>query len=305
MDTKLSDLTLDNSNKVRISPIATDILNKFYFYYIPEYSLERLNHIPGSSVDYLPDKKIRTRYNNLDYKLINHVDHKKSVIRKIVDLSNFLITSMDQTGIHAPLNLHTSSNIHPGKKRLICARYLGLETVPILEQSTRPKEGLTRINSLEEIFEIYGTDISININGQKFEVSWHGDTHMRDPNGYDDWYTASATRSTGEVLYREYLLSTGLEVLNSQKNATVTQKKFQTHYRTTRKNKITVEILDDSILSQVLDFWELYYHIDPAVYMKTCETGKLRIINDFASTNTILDNCKIYRSLTRKKLCFN
>jgi len=304
MDNNLSKLTLDKSNKDRISPLVSDILNRFYFYYIPEYSLKRLNHIPGASPKYLPNKIIRNHFSNLDYKLINYVDCENSVIRKLVDLSNFLITSMDQTGIHSPLNLYTLSNIHPGNKRLICARYLGLKTVPILEQSLHPKEGLTRINSLEEIFEIYGNDISININSQRLEVSWHGDTHLRDTNGYDDWYTASATRSTEDVLYREHLLSTGLEVLNSQKNATVTQKKFKTHYRTARENKITIEILDDSILSKGLDFWELYYHIDPAVYIKTCETGKLRIINNFASTKTILDNCKIYRSLTRKKLRF-
>ena len=300
-------LIQNKSEKPRIPKKINEFLRNHYLYYFPEYPLVNLGHIPGADTNYLPDNKIRNYYVNLDYKMIEHMDYPKHVIKEMCNLSNFLITSIDQNGVSSPLNLFDSSNIHPGNKRLLCARYLNLNYVPIVWQSFIYIPGLKRITTLEDIYDIYGTNISINLTTKsygpvKLEISWHGETQRRDHNGYDDWYSASRSRTEFSVL--DYLLKNGLEIVNSTIEKEITNTQYPIKYTKTRTNEISIEILDDSLMDENLDFWELYFHIDPTVASKLCKTKRIKIINNYATDN-ILTDCNLYNTLIRKKYHFD
>ena len=303
----VSTLETDNSQSSRIPKRIDLFLKGNYFYYIPEYPLSNFNHIPGASKSYISNNTIRNYYCNLDYQMIKHQDYENRVIHSMVNLSNFLITSIDQNGIKSPLNFFNKENIHPGNKRLICARYLGMSHIPVLWQSVGPMLNLTRITKLTELYNIYGDDISIQIKKKEpqstLEVAWHGETKCRDANGYDDWYTVSRLRTAINI--SEYLLKNGLEVINNTQTFEIKNDIFRTTFLKNASNKIYIKILDESILSEDTDFWQLYYHLDPTIYSKTCETGRIAIINEFANSNTQLYNCKLYKSLKRKKLYFD
>lgn len=306
---KLSKLVQNLSDAPRLPENIDQFLEDNYFYYFPKYPLTRLNHIPGAAENYLPDYNIRHLYINLDYKMIRHQGYSNGVIHGMSKLSNFLITSMDQKGIVAPLNLYGDHNIHPGNKRLICARYLNLEYIPILWQTTLYIPGLRRVSSLQDIYDIYGKNISIKLcpkenQKDRLEISWHGESKRRDPNGYDNWYETSKLRTDFNV--PSYFLEHGLEIVNSTTNTKLFRKQsYPFNFTTTRKQKISIEILDDSLLDEDLDFWELFFHIDPMVYTKTCKTKKIKIINDYANNNITLTDCNLYNTLKRKKLYYD
>jgi len=57
-------------------------------------------------------------------------------------------------------------------------------------------------------------------------------------------------------------------------------------------------------MNENLDFWELYFHIDPTVSSKLCKTKRIRIINDYATDNMLTD-CNLYNTLIRKKYHFD
>jgi hypothetical protein len=95
----VSTLETDNSQSSRIPKRIDLFLKGNYFYYIPEYPLSNFNHIPGASKSYISNNTIRNYYCNLDYQMIKHQDYENRVIHSMVNLSNFLITSIDQNGI--------------------------------------------------------------------------------------------------------------------------------------------------------------------------------------------------------------
>jgi hypothetical protein len=234
----------------------------------------------------------------LDYRLIDHRFDKPTIIGSLVENANFLVTSIDQTGIHAPLNLHNNENIHPGKKRLTVARYVGLKTVPVLLQSEEPQDSGKRLLTIDDFFDVYGRDIGIYVNDYgRLEVTYLI-SHMRDPNGYDDWLTMSYSRE-GHFSMAEYALQNGLEIYNSYRGDTVVNGNFKTIYTTNPQNEIFVEVLDDSLLDEGLDFWQLFFHIDPTIRTKTCKTDRLRIVNKMAEKDD-LTNCSLYSTMTRK-----
>jgi hypothetical protein len=275
-----------------------EILAKDYFYYYPQYSLYDLNHIPTAKPDYIKNDIVRPYFANLDYRLIDHRFEKPTIIGSLVENANFLVTSIDQTGIHAPLNLHNNENIHPGKKRLTVARYVGLETVPVLLQSEKPQNSGKQLQTIDDFFEIYGPDIGIYVNDYgRLEVTYLISS-MRDPNGYDDWLTMSYSRD-GHFSMADYMLENGLEIYNSYRGDTVINGNFKTIYTTNPQNKIYIEILDDSLLDEGLDFWQLFFHIDPTVKTKTCKTGRIRIVNSMSQKDN-LTNCSLYSTMIRK-----
>ena len=57
-------------------------------------------------------------------------------------------------------------------------------------------------------------------------------------------------------------------------------------------------------MDENLDFWELYFHIDPMVASKLCKTKRIRIINDYATGNTLTE-CNLYNTLIRRKYHFD
>lgn len=275
-----------------------EILAKDYFYYYPQYSLHDLNHIPTAKSDYIKNDIVRPYFANLDYRLIDHRFEKPTVIGSLVENANFLVTSIDQTGIHAPLNLHNNENIHPGKKRLTVARYVGLETVPVLLQSERPQNSGKRLQTIDDFFDVYGPDIGIYVNDYwRLEVTYLI-SNMRDPNGYDDWLAMSYSRD-GYFSMADYMLENGLEVYNSYRRDTVVNGNYKTVYTTNPRNEIYVEVFDDSLLDEGLDFWQLFFHIDPTVKTKTCKTGRIRIVNSMSQKDN-LTNCSLYSTMIRK-----
>ena len=84
-------LIQNRSEKPRIPKKINKFLRNNYLYYFPEYPLANLSHIPGADTNYLPDNKIRNYYVNLDYKMIEHMDYPKHIIREMCNLSNFLM----------------------------------------------------------------------------------------------------------------------------------------------------------------------------------------------------------------------
>lgn len=275
-----------------------EVLAKDYFYYYPKYSLQDLDHIPAAKPDYIKNNIIRPYFANLDYRLIDYRNDPHTTIGSLAENANFLVTSIDQTGILAPLNLHNNENIHPGKKRLIVARYIGLKTLPVLLQSEEPQNSGKRLQTIDDLFEIYGPNIGIYVNDYgRLEVSSFI-SNMRDQNGYDDWVSMAHSRDDNFSM-ADYMLENGLEVYNSYRGDTVVNGNFKTIYTTNPKNKIYIEILDDSLLDEGLDFWQLFFHIDPTVKTKTCKTDRIRIVNSM-SQNDNLTNCSLYSTMTRK-----
>ena len=291
----------DSSSKQRIQDGIDDYLKDNPVYYIPDYPLQKLSHMVAAGPDYIKDKQILNYYNTLSYKMIKHIGYENSMILRMSESFNFIVTSIDQKGILAALNMNTGTNIHPGNKRLLCARYLNLDTVPILYDTGRKLENYRRVRTIDDIFDIYDKDISVRIvnrfDRNILEVSWHGETKTRDSNGNDDWITASATRN-GFVSLPKFFMKNGIEIVNSKRKFITEIEGFKTTFTTERKSKVSIEVLDDSLIGNV-DFWELYFHIDPVVYRKECASGKINIINDFADNDITLKNCSLYKTLMR------
>lgn len=300
----IGDLRSDISNLERIphEKLLKSLFKKFQFVYTPNYELKKLDNIASAGKDYLPDKKVRFFYNNLDYRLLAHYNYEKKIVKDMIDLVNFLVTSMDQQGVKSPLN-KMGNSIHPGGKRLLIARYLNLPTIPVLEQHrTHLSKNDSNVNSLEDLFKIYSNDISIKIRKQRLEVSWHGESKLRDNNGYDDWFSASRNRDGNTLKIREYLLKNGLEIVNNFIEKEQTSDIFVTRFVKQPTNKIYFTVTDEKLLSY--DFWELFYHLDPTVYKKTCKSQHIEIYNHFADNSISLENCNLLNTLNRTKIKF-
>lgn len=300
----IGDLESDVSNLERLphKKLLKSLFQKYQFVYTPNYELQKLDNIASAGATYLPDKKVRFFYNNLDYRLLAHYNYEKKIVRDMIDLVNFLVTSMDQQGVKSPLN-KSNSSIHPGGKRLLIARYLNLPTVPVLEQNKKllnKDDG--NVKSVKDLFKIYSNDISIKIRNQKLEVSWHGESKLRDNNGYDDWFSASRNRDGNTLKIREYLLENGLEIVNNFIEKEQTSDIFVTKFVKQPTNKIYFTVTDEKLLSY--DFWELFYHIDPTVYKKTCKSQCIEIHNHFIDNTSSLENCNLLNTLNRTKIKF-
>lgn len=292
---------LDKSSKPRIQQGVDEYLKNNPVYFIPDYPLEKLSHLKAGDSNYLEDPAVLNCYNTLSYKMLNHITYPKTIVLRMCESFNFVITSIDQEGILSPLNLNAEGNVHPGNKRLLAARYLNLDTVPVLYDKKKTINGYDRISSLKELYDLYGTEISVRIverpTTTALEVSWHGHTKVRDENGNDDWVTASAIRDGFKSLPLLFLKN-GLEIVNSKLDKTRIIDGLTTIYSKTNNNDIYIEVLDDDILDDV-NFWELYFHIDPLVHRKECSSGKINIVNNLTDNNTVLTNCGLYKTLMR------
>lgn len=292
---------LDKSSKPRIQEGVDEYLKNNPVYFIPDYPLEKLSHQKAGDINYLEDPIVLNCYNTLSYKMLNHIAYHKTIVLRMCESFNFVITSIDQEGILSPLNLNAEDNVHPGNKRLLAARYLNLNTVPVLYDKKKTINGYDRISSLEELYRLYGTEISVRIVNRPtttaLEVSWHGQTKVRDENGNDDWVTASAMRDGFRSL-PSYFLKNGLEIVNSSLDETRMIDGLTTIFSKTNNNDIYIEVLDDDILDYV-NFWELYFHIDPLIHRKECSSGKINIVNNLTDSNVVLTNCSLYKTLTR------
>lgn len=296
---KLHDLEKDMSNKSRFDKNIELIFYNSNFYYIEDYPVKDL--LPLQPWDYriLPMELNPWYYYNIDYRMLTHYNELHE-FRILCDWMFFLVTSFDEKGILSPINLYDYKDFHPGGKRVTVADYMGIKTVPVLLQTDK-LIAEEKIQTLDQLHELYGYNCSfITRDNKRLEILYHGVTNMRDTRGYDDWYAKAARikeEHFGTESFSLYIYKQGLTVYNRHINETVTQNGFTTIFTTTRPDcPVYLEILDENILSK--DLWKLFFYIDPSVYKKIDETGKIIIHNNFGrDKQKIMLNCKMSRTL--------
>jgi hypothetical protein len=275
---------IDISNKARIDPNTEEILNAYNFYYIKNWKVLKLPKQDWTS--YIPDQTIAQHFCNLNYNLISFKNYKTAAVGDMVDKGCWLVSNIDQYGMQSPLNMF-DNNIHPGKKRYMVANYLQLPHVPVLLQ-TKQTLKFKRITTIAQLNKIYKNNYSTQIrtksnNESVLECSWHGATNSRDSKGYDDWWRVSGESYNYRNVILEYISQNGIEVNTAERNSL-----------------FEIIVHDKNLLKK--DFWELYYHFDPLVHRKICETNKIEIINRLTDSKIIMKDCKLVRTLFRPKI---
>lgn len=296
---KLHKLQQDLSTQDRYSSKISAVFENSNFYFIQDYPVKEL--LPLQPWDYriLPMELYPWYYYNIDYRMLSYYD-KLHEFRILCDWMFFLVTSFDEKGIVSPINLFDYQDFHPGGKRVTVAHFMGIETVPVLLQ-TDNKISEKKISTIEELHNLYGNNCSfITRDNKRLEVLYHGETDMRDSRGYDDWYAKAESIKNeyfGLDSFSKYIYDSGLTVYNRWKDQTIDNNGFKITYTTSRpETQVFLEVLDEDILSK--DLWKLYFYIDPSVYKKIDETGKIIIHNNFGrKSNKIMLNCKMSRTL--------
>jgi hypothetical protein len=274
----------DMSNRPRIDPGTEEILNTYNFYYIKKYKLSKVPQQDWAS--YVPDHTISNHFRNLSYNLMSFKNYKINAVSGMVDQGCWLVSNIDHKGIQSPLNMF-NGNLHPGRKRYIVAHYLQLKSIPILLQ-TKEELSQSKITTLEQLNQIYqnnySTKIKIKSSGEPvLECSWHGETNSRDSNGYDDWWKVSGEAYNYKNVILDYISRFGIEVNMNEQDL-----------------PFEIIVHDKNLLNK--DFWELYFHFDPAVHRKICETKKIEIVNRLTDSKIVMKDCKLVRTLFRPKI---
>lgn len=297
---KMSKLDIDLSDKPRISQNVVDCFDRYNFYYIEKHPILDMLSKQAWDRKKLPSKYSPEYYYNIDYKMLNYKNFKP--YSEYCNYLFFLITSIDQKGIISPINTMELKFFHPGGKRVTVARYLGMENLPILLQ-TKSKRDIRRIKNMEQLLELYGNNCSFKHRNDTdaLEIAYHGETNMRDPVGYDDWYgKARKIVEESNIDIPKYVLKHGLTAVSKWKKRTQVHGRFKTSYVNSSNSPIRIEIKDKKYLNK--DLWELFFHIDPSVYKKIDETENIIIYNDYAKEkNIVLKNCKLSKTLDRVK----
>ena len=297
---QLSNLEHTRTDIPRIPNEAEACFNRWNFYYIDKYPSEKVLAQQIWDVELIPLKYDPIYYYNIDYRMLKHHNDIKCC-NQFGQFLFFLVTSIDQKGIISPLCSEEFRNFHPGGKRTCLAGYLDIPNLPIVLQ-TKDSYDYKKIFSLEELASIYENKCSF-IHRPEYdtlEVVWHGETLMRDGNGYDDWfYKAQTIKDVFPIDIMSTLLESGLDIENNSKEITIKNNIFKTNFCKSSSSPIKIKILDDSLLD--LDFWELYFHIDPRVYMKVDTSEKIIIINNLAKEKNVMYNCGLLKTLKRKK----
>jgi hypothetical protein len=274
----------DKSDKPRIDPRTEEVLNLYNFYYIKDWNLSSIP--PQDWKTYISDQTIATHFKNLNYNLICFKNYKVNAVDGMVNQACWLVSNITKNGIKSPLNMF-NGNLHPGRKRLIVAYYLQLESIPILLQTTETLnyKRITKLSQLDKIYQYnYSTNVKINsVNKLVLECSWHGETNSRDPSGYDDWWRVSGETYNYENVILDYITQNGLEVNIVERNL-----------------PFEIVVHDKSLLNK--DFWELYFHFDPMIYKKICKTKKIEIINRLTKSKIVMENCNLVKTLIRPKI---
>ena len=279
---KLHKLKQDLSAEDRFNNNISSVFDNSNFYFIKNYAVKDL--LPLQPWDYriLPMELNPWYYYNIDYRMLSYYDQLHE-FRILCDWMFFLITSFDEKGILSPINLYDYQDFHPGGKRVTVAHYMGIETVPVLLQTNKTiKEN--KINTMDELHSLYNNNCSfITRDNKRLEVLYHGETDMRDSRGYDDWYAkAESIKNTyfGTESFSSYIYNSGLTIYNRWRDQAIDNNGFKVKYTTTRPDdQVFIEVLDEDILDK--DLWKLYFYIDPSVYKKIDETGKIIIHNNF------------------------
>lgn len=273
----------DHSQIERIPADLDQFLAQEEIYFEPDCPLSDLPLQRCSDANYIKDQQVLDYYRNLHYKLIEHADYENPIIGTMVKTACWLVTSMSEKGVKSGLNIQWwNQNIHPGLKRYIVANYLQLDSVPVLWQ------GVDRGKPIRDAHTLYGcygnrTDISVKLRNKgdrrALEVSWHGETQQRDSNGYDFWAaTALEELDHGNYIYK-YLLTHGLQVQADVPGYTINSADvyITRAHRAAHLHDFYLELPDSNYLQE--DLWQLYFHFDPRVGVKTCRQTGIRIVN--------------------------
>ena len=278
---------VDISSLPVIDPNLHKVFDDYNFTLVTHWPTTTLPVQRCSDADYIPDDLVLDCYRNLDYRMIDHVDYTNRIIRSMVYYSNWLVTSISETGVNAPLNLliddYGKKDIHPGKKRYIIANYMGLNSVPVMVQQPKTQARLAGrpIYTVDQMLAVYHHNVSIQLHkGYKLECSWHGATNFRDQNGYDSWHHTAKTQADGKHSILAYIQQHGIHVNCPTAIASTTT--YDGVYRVHVNHNATdhdfyLDIADPTMLSYNL--WELYYHFDSGVGEKSCPQSGIRIIN--------------------------
>lgn len=271
----------DISNRPRIDPDTQRVLEEYNFYYY-ESNLKDLPYQRCGDESYIPDETILHHYRNMNYHLISHMDYFKPIVGNIVRTGCWLVTDICRSGLQSPLSMF-ETHVHPGKKRYIVANYIQVDKVPVLWQTKQSHSSYQKVSSLSDLSDVYKNNFSTRVEhkgGERIlECSWHGATNSRDDKGYDNWWKIS-NEQIGSNMLLEYVKRFGIPI-----NDTSTPFHILVH--------------DDTLK---FDWWQLYFHFDPTVYRKVCESGKIEIINTLADKKRVVENCPLLRTLKRPQL---
>ena len=302
----MKQLTEDLSKKERMPKNVAEFLASNEYYYVPNYPCSFFDSSTLGTDDWNISKKDVNKVINLDYQLINTKNPQlQRFTVRIVDV----VQSIDRFGVKAAICLNSPINAHPGNKRLIISRYLGKKFVPVIglkDFFVDSSFEMLKIETMNDLYKIFGKEISIKIVSNKFlEVFYHGESHMRDKNGMDNFAKKAALireQNSQCPDISNYLLQNGLEVVCGFNKTKKTKKIYKTFYSDKPTNKIYIEVLDNTILENKFNFWELFYHFDYENKVKVCKTKKLKLVNTLALKDNVIDDCSLYETLTRQKI---
>jgi len=234
----MTPLIEDLSGKDRIDRNISEFLASNEYCYVPNYPCKYFDTSDLGAKTWTSNLDDINKIINLDYQLVTTLDPKlQRFVVNIVDV----IQSIDQWGIKAALCLYTPITAHPGNKRLIVSRYLGKSTVPVIGLKKFFVDSslqMSKIKTINDLYQIFGKEISINIRRDYedncLEVFYHGESHMRDKNGMDNFAKkASLIRYQNKICpnISDYLLQNGLEIVSRFNKINKTGKnRYKTFY---------------------------------------------------------------------------
>ncbi len=278
----------DECDLERIPHGLDDWLAREPIYYHPAMPLDQIPPQRCGDDEYIQDRQVLGYYRNLSYEMIRFMDYENPIIGVMVTTACWLVTSMSEQGMLSPLNIQGwNNNVHPGIKRYIVAHYLQFDAVPVLWQGPE-RTSKWKINCLRNLEEIYGRNISVKLRQKDhvcLEVSSHSESNWRDPNGYDFWVKAALEDLGNQHKIFDYVRDHGLNLLCDVPGYTINNADvFRTHAsRKADQHDFYLEIPDAQLLEK--DLWQLYFHFDPRVGLKTCPVTGIKIVNKLGDPN--------------------
>ena len=283
----------DVSDMVRIDPNIDKLFQSYNFTLVTHWPVNKLPaQQPGLSKS-ISNNTVLDLYRNLDYRMIDHIDSSSKIIGNLSRLTYWLVTSLCETGVRSPMNMIIDNNspgkIHPGKKRYIVANYLGLDTIPVMVQQSNKliRVAGRPIYNTAQMISAYDNNVSIKIkDSKKVACSWHGATNSRDKSGYDNWWNAASVAINHDNKILDYILQHGLHInCASQSHSSSTQNGiFNTHINhNATDHDFYLEVDNTKMIKK--DLWQLYFHFDPRVGVKSCAHTGIKIINKFGDSN--------------------